>query len=335
MDSLQNIVNTVVHDAMLRIDVALLALSMVILLQIFSIIIGYFLKKTWPVYPVIEAIGRPVAIFLNDRLNRQNRSDYALAIRGIFATVLIIVIICLLAVGIESLTFMAGIGVWADVVLLGMTLSPLAAIRLAYQLSSDKPFEGTYLQAAYALNQNIVHVDIHGYRRLSVRLMALALGEWCITPLFFYLIGGILAAYAYIALSLFCRVAGNARVSRPFMAFVLPIWHGATLLPGIICIVQITVASIFSAGGNFMHSFRALRYVSRGQGIEAAYAYAQNVVLGGAEHDRLGDGIRRPWIGSASATAQLSHQDVLRGCILHGIAVFLSIVGLLAAYLYL
>lgn len=335
MNQLQIMLTDIGRGIVSRTDEALYAVIGIILLQIVFIAAGHIFKKTLPAYSLAEGICRPVAVFLNDKLNRQNRSDFALIIRGIIVAFLTAVIIFTLGIGVEHLSVWAGIGAWMDPVLLMVILSPLAAVRLAYQLSFDKPAEGVYLQAARALNQNIIHADIYGHRRSAFRLMTLALGEWCLAPLFFYLIGGIPVAYMYVALSLFCRVTGNARASRSFLSVMLPIWYVATLVPTMIGILKVAVASVFAVGGHPLRTLKAMRYIYGGQGIEAAYAYSQNIVLGGAEQDRSGDGIKRPWIGPEHATAKLSHQDVLRGCVLHGVAVFLVVVGLLAAHLYL
>lgn len=313
MDFVQNFLHIIATGILSRTDDALYALVAVILLQILLIIVGRFLNKILPAFPVLEMICRPAAVFLNDKLNRQNRGYYTLIIRGIIVALLTAAIIFALGIGVEHLSVMAGIGAWMDPVLLVIILSPLTAIRLAYQISFDKPSDGVYLQASHALNQNIIHADIYGHRRSAFRLLTLALGEWCIAPLFFYLIGGIPVAYMYVALSLFCRVTGNAPASRSFLSLMLPIWYVAALLPVMIGIIKIAVASVFAVGGNPVRTFKALRYAYGGQGIEAAYAYSQNVVLGGAEQDRSGDGIKRPWIGPEHATAKLSHQDVVRG----------------------
>lgn len=331
MDLLRNILNGVLA----RTDDALYAIIGIVILQIAMMGLYYLLKRPYPAMPYIERICRPFAVFLNDKLNRDNRSDYALIIRGLIVVFLMAVAIFVLGIGLEYLSVMAGIGAWMDPVLLVFILSPVAAIRLGYQLSFEKPSEGIYLQASRALNQNIIHADIYGHRRSAFRLMALGLGEWCVAPLFFYLLGGVPLAYVYVALSLFCRVTGHGKASRSFLSVILPIWHIAAIIPNLIAVIKMAVASLFAVGGRPFATPKALQYIYSDQCIEAAYAYSQNVVLGGAEQDRSGDGVKRPWIGPERATAKLSHQDVLRGCVLHGITVFLIAVGLFAMHAYL
>lgn len=313
-----------------RTDDALYALAGAIILQLVLLLVYALAKRPVMAMPALEMVCRPVAVFLNDKLNRGHRSDFSLIIRGLIVAFLLAGVIFALGIGVEYLSVIAGIGAWMDIVLLLLILSPVAALRPAYQLSFDKPHEGVYLRAAYALNRNLIHADIYGHRRSGYRLLALALGEWCLAPLFFYLAGGIPGAYVYVALSLFCRVAGHADTSRPFLSFLDPIWRIAGIVPSAAAIVTVALAALFAPGGRPLQVLKAFRYLLGDQAAEAAYAYAQNIVLGGAEQDRSGEGVRRPWIGRDNATAKLSHQDVIRGGILHCIALFLTIVGLFA-----
>ena len=110
MDILQNFLNDILRGVLSRTDDALYALGAIILLQAAMIVAGHVLKRPVPVYSVVENLCRPAAVFLNDKLNRQNRSDYALIIRGIIVAFLTAAIIFALGIGVEHLSVMAGIG---------------------------------------------------------------------------------------------------------------------------------------------------------------------------------------------------------------------------------
>jgi len=317
-----------------RIDDALFALSVIVVLQCIMVAYSHFAKYPFSAIPLLEKILRPVAVFLIDKLNRQNRSDVSLVIRGLIVFSILGGVSIGVGIGVEYILYTVGYGVVMDIILLAFLLSPIYPAYIGFKASKKNPPKKTFYFLSQALNQNITATDDAGQRRNAYRLMALCLSEWLIVPMALYLLGGMGAAYMYAALSIFVRVTGHGKTAPLFMSVFGMVW---TLLNNVVSIFNVALvflSSIFSAGGRPLAVLKAFSYTAKGMGTIAAYAYAQCVVLGGAFQDRQGFGVKQKWLGRDKSSAQLTHQDVIRGCFMHFIAVFLVWAMLFAAQVY-
>lgn len=322
-----------------RIEIAFYALIMMIIVQIMIIGISVLLKKTCPATPLLEILMRPFIITLVDKLNREGRTKFALMMRGAIVFFVVFAILCGAAIAIEQLAMMAWGTLLIEWASFGMViplipwlfiLSPITVLYVVHSASVEKPRQGAYLRLAQSLNQNLLPADNHGLRRAGCKAMAVTLIEWVIAPLLFYIVFGMIGAYLYVSLSLLVRIAGAH--NNAFLSIFGLLYKIMTVISSLLGTIIIFTSSFFSAGGKPLKVFKAFRYPSLM--VEAAFAYAQNITLGGAYQDRVGTHVKSIWVGADGATAKLDHRDVLRVIIQYGITLFLVIILLMALVIY-
>lgn len=313
-----------------RIENALSALGLAIVFQIILIILSVIAKKPLFALPLFEQCARPFLTSLNDKLNREGRSDFALAIRGFIAFTIVFLMMCGVSYGINFIMPYIGYHQYSHVVLLFLVLSPILVARTAYAVSVEKPMDGAYLQLSQTLNQNLIPADKHGLRRAACKSVTLSLIEFVIAPLLFYMVGGIIGAYFYVSLSLFIRLSGQNK--RAFTSVFNFLYLFAKLISSIFGVFVIFVSSLLSAGGRPLRVVQSFKKPTNM--MEGAMAYAQNITLGGSFQNRVGETIKVDWLGPDSATAKLTHKDVLRVVIQYIISIFLVVVVLYGLLIY-
>jgi cobalamin biosynthesis protein CobD/CbiB len=236
----------------------------------------------------------------------------------------------LIGIAIEQLLAFMGYMAWIDVFLLALILSPIACIFTCLGVSNDKKIENSYRNLARATNQNLIMSDDHGARRACAVCLSISMVEWLIAPIIFYLIGGVPFVYLYVALSMFIRISASGRA--PFTS-LFGFFHSVLKgIAGFISGLFITLAAIFTAGGRPLKFFKSLG-VGDNKAL-AAFAYTQNLTLGGSYQNRHGEGIKAKWIGPSNATAKITHKDIIRLCMQYAIALFLFCVLMFAGYAF-
>lgn len=311
----------------IRANDALTALAIMICVHCLVMAASIYLKKHILIMPIIEHTLRPIIITLIDRLNRRDRTDFALIIRGAIIFFCILIVLTITGIVVENALAMLGFGAKIDVVLLCLVIAPLAVLQSALSISKDKPHHGAYQAIARALNQNLIPADKHGLRRASVAAMIVALAEWVAAPIIFYLIGGIPLCYLYVSLSLFVRI--TASDSGAFVSIFGLIYRFLSLVTGGFLSIIIILSACFTTGGRPMQAVKGGLFSAT-----AAMAFAQNITIGGAHQNRYGEAISAPWIGPKKATAKVTHKDVLRVTIHYGIALFFILVILFIIYAF-
>jgi cobalamin biosynthesis protein CobD/CbiB len=313
-----------------RIDVALLALIFMVLLHGGLTLFAIFAKRVLLPVPILEGIIRSIAIKMIDRLNKPSRTEFALIIRGAIVFFILFALSVSLIYAIEKTLFWIGYGQYGDFILLAMILSPVAILWPAFGISSDIVRQGHYQAIAQGLNINLVLSDKYGLRRASARSVALGLCDWVVIPIIFYILGGIYYAYLFFVISLMIRVVGSE--TSPFIAVFGLFYRATKIIMTPILFFIIFIASFFAPGSKPLKTFGALQYPM--QIVEAAFAFAQSIALGGAFQNRTGQAMTSPWVGPQGATAKLEHRDVIRVLIHYGLCIFLIAVLLLALTIY-
>ena len=311
-----------------RCNDALFALITIIGIQALMIILMVATKKTMPARPVLEVLFRPFIIKIIDKLNRAGRSDFALIIRGSIVFFLILLCVSVIGIAVETIMAYSGYGLYMDVVLMAMIISPLAIIYPVYSVSSEKPADGAFRAVTQTLNQNLIKSDKHALRRAGIKALSISILDWMVAPILFYILFCVPVAYLYISLSLFVRISG--RQNGTFLSMYGVVYRVMKSIASVFAVITIGLAAIFSAGGKPFKIINIAKF--KGHVVEAAFAVTQNITLGGAYQNRYGDAIKSPWIGLDGSTAKLSHKDVLRVIIHYSITLFLFSVALFAIY---
>lgn len=313
-----------------RSDDAFMALFIVITVQTIFVFLSRFIQKGVNPMPIAEMALRPIVIFLCDKLNREGRSDFALVIRGIFVFTVIFGLLTLGGIAIEQILVMFGFGIFIDIILLMLLISSVAMVPSAYAVSRVKPTKGQYRHIAQSLNINMIPADEYGLRRLAVKALCLSLTEWMLAPILFFLIGGIPMACVYFSLSLFIRI--NAEPRATFVSLFVYLYRGLRLFADFIASMFFMLASLFTAGGKPLQFFNGV--TRHGVGALTAFAYTQNLTLGGSSQNRHGHKLNEEWIGPDGSTAKITQKDVLRVIIHYCITIFLILVSLFTLYVF-
>jgi len=321
---------TYFETIMVRVDVALMALILIVLLSGGLTIFAIIAKRVFLPAPIWEGIVRPITVKMIDRLNRSSRTDFALIIRGAIVFFILFALSAFLIYGVEKAMMWIGYGAYSDLILIAFILSPVAILWPAYGVSSENVQRGHYQAIAQGLNVNLVLSDKHSLRRASARSVAVALCDWVAAPMLIFIIGGVYYAYLFFVISLMVRVSGAD--TSPFVmvfGFLYRLFK-IVMLPLLFTIIF--AASFFAPGSKPLRTFGALKYPMHI--AEATFAFSQTIVLGGAFQNRVGHAVNTPWVGPEGATAKLEHKDVIRVLIHYGICLFLLVVSLFALTVY-
>ncbi|MDD3021538.1 MAG: cobalamin biosynthesis protein [Alphaproteobacteria bacterium] len=323
-----------------RLNSILVALLMVSLL-------GMMIGPAWGnTNPLLWGLLDKVCGGLVTKTYNRDRTLKSLHFRGAILLALYLLItgiVAAIALLIERRFSLSG---FMDPLLLSFTLSGgatwSALIKLHHALRGKNGLsKGSYYQVAVSTRTNLNSTDDHGIIRVGIGLVACNFDKGLIAPLFWYLIGGLPAAYIY------CGIAA-ARWSLSKDGFSKGIGTLALKLEKFFGVVPQIVASFFIALGALATPnagmFRTLKGLLRGKGHSpyaegglamTAMAYAMGISLGGPVEDIGGSVLKRAWVGSSSSTARVERRH-LRQAIYLGIMSFvwvsLVIILSMAAY---
>jgi len=312
-------------DAMMvRAGDALTALVVMIMMQVILIGVAKGTRRAIPPMPILEIILRPFAVKLCDRLNRSDRTDFALMVRGMIVFFFLFAAVVAVFLGIDYVVhyFQSGLSFLP----LLLILSPVLSLPVVLNVSKGHGFRGL----ATGLNQNLIPTDDYGMRREGAKLLSLSLTDWFIFPLIIFIVLGAPFLWVFVALSLFIRVSSTP--SSPFLLLFEKIYAGVTIILNSVIFPILFLAAVFAAGGHPLKLIRALTYPRNM--VLAGFAYGQDMVLGGSYQTRLGQAVKAPWIGEEGATAKLDHKAVLRLVIMHAVMVFLIMISFFIMVMY-
>ncbi|MEK7801985.1 MAG: cobalamin biosynthesis protein [Pseudomonadota bacterium] len=308
-----------------RIEISIFAILMVVLVGMISgpsggnanpflwfildKICGGLIKKTYNVDRSVESLKFRGSILL----------IFYLVITGILAA---------LAVLVEMHFPLKG---FAAPILLALTLSGGATwsslIKLHQALSGkSSKSKGSYYQIAVSTRSNLNTTDDHGIIRIGIGFVATNLDKGFVAPLFWFLIGGLPAAYIYTGI-----VAARWSLSKD--GFAKGIGHLALnlesifgVIPQILTTILIAAAALLTPTAGMTRAVAGLfsktgtaNYAEGGFPL-TALAWALGLSLGGPVEDIHGSVLKRDWVGPATSTARLD-----KGHLRH--AIYLSIMA--------
>ena len=200
----------------------------------------------------------------------------------------------------------------------GATWSALIKLHRAIRAENQKSKanqnlpKGSYYDIAVSTRTNLNTTDTHGIIRGGIGFVSFSLDKGIIAPLFWFVIGGIPAAFIYSGIA-------AARWSLAKEGFAKGIGSLALTLEGILGFIPQLITTIILAFAALMTpSARLTRTVagifSKGTGRASygegglpltALAWGLGVSLGGPVEDRDGSVLKRAWVGSSKSTAKV------------------------------
>lgn len=330
------------HAQIMEVDRIPIALAAIFLVQIAGAITGPLAGN---IHPFLWKIYGGVLGPFGDKMNKAYRSDKDLMLRGFLVTMTALIWAFILGYGFEYLTHLIPLRNITEIVLLSLLLSVgtmwFALLRLYFALEKkDKLVDGAYYSIAQSCRANLNASDDFGITRLSIGLSVQTFDKGLVTPLFWYLIGGLPVAMIYGALAAMAWRFGRNGQGGGFSRVPIALEKLMGFVPSLFSATLITLASAFTPTAKVGHSLVAwfgmknrASYAQGGYPL-SALAWSLKLSLGGPYQDINGIPVKAPWVGPEGATAKNDHTHLRRALIISVIAHALFIVSLASAYLW-
>ena len=280
--------------------------------------------------------------WLGDRLDKKHRPKPDLAFRGF----LVMAISVSLFVGFggicDHLAITYGYYGLTQAVLVSLALSGggvyFALLRLYFALERREVVKGAYYAVARTNRINLNTTDDYGITRVGMAMAIRTFDKGQVAPVFWYLIGGFPALFAYSAVSGLAWRFGKDGFSKGFGDVPLAIEKIMGIVPSLLTTLLICMASIVTPTANIMRSItswwgKGAAYAQGGHPL-TALAWTLNVTIGGPVKDLSGATIKSDWVGPKGATAKIDHGHLRRALYINLMAQLLFLATLLGAYLW-
>lgn len=317
-------------------------LMLAILAMFFSLVAGLLLPlrraRGLPVFWILihGLLGRAVG-----RLYRTQRSAQSLRLRGLILTLFAIFIS--LGIGFLARAFAYHFPLYriSEIILLCLILVPGLAWRNIWHLYTTLhkvgAGKGHYYAIARSTHVDLSQMDDYGISRVAIAFAARIFDKGLMAPLFWYVIGGLPAAFLYAGLAALVWISGKDGHSKGFGTYPLIAEKIAGFIPGLLSGVIIALAGILTPGAKMSRAFGGVvkpgsgaPYAEGGMAVNAL-AYALSLTLGGPVTDLAGNAIPRRWIGPDNATARVHHTHIKRVLYLIGMAYVVTLIFLLGS----
>ena len=313
--------------------------AVVLLFFVFHLLAGAVLPYRNGYRPLLPLIMEKSARAYEYRLNRSDRGDSALVMRGVVVAVLLAIVAAIIGAVAWRLT-RHEFGWTAGFVLLVFSASvmgPLKTLRRAGSLLDKKDTNGAADALQCYFDEDLSKADSHTLVRRGLEFSGYALDRYFIGPVFYYLVGGVFALTFYAA---FLALFDAFGFTRHFGRTARQLEAVLDFIPARLSAIVIAFAALFVSRSNPVKSLRlsltqSSRFSPRNQGwLVAAVAGALGVTLGGPVRHRNDTVTENDWIGAAGTTARLGTSDLKRGTMLMFTA-FLCIIVLVSAVVIL
>jgi adenosylcobinamide-phosphate synthase len=280
-----------------------------------------------------------------DKLDRPNRARTDLFFRGFLVSAAVVFITILAAKYIkESIVTTPYYGI-PEILALSLLLTSGAVwrsiLKLYFALEGKNSTPGAYFAISRSTRSNLSIADDFTITRAAMGFLARGFDKGLISPIFWYLIGGLPAAMIYASLACLSWRFGKSGFSRGFGAFPQAVERILGFIPGLITGLFIALAAAFTPTAGLTRGFMAfLGFKGRAPYEQGGYplsvmAWALNISLGGAVQDLQGSAIKGIWVGPDKATAQNDHQHLRRALYINVTAHILFAVTLCGTYWWL
>ncbi len=321
-----------------RLPIAIAALLIVTLL---GMIVGPFRGNANPFY-----WGLVNTIFgkLGSRMNKVGRPKGDLIFRGFILSAFVLLLSFLLG---RLLQIAAGTySTWSLIEILALCAclssgAVWAAIgRLYRALHEKKVIAGAYYAIARSSYTDLSKNDDYTITRVGMGLALRAFDKAMVAPILWFLIGGLPLLFLYSSLASMAWRFGKDGHFGGFGDAILALEKLMGWVPNLLSGVLIALAGILTPTAGMTRAFIALfkskgtaKYAEGGLAVTAA-AFALAVSLGGPTKDLEGVAIKRGWVGSPKATAQLQAKHLHRVMYLCFMAHLLLLASLCAAMIF-
>lgn len=318
-----------------------LAISAIVLAAILGVITGPLAGNANPLLWLFydKTLGG-----FGDRLDRLHRTTADLALRGFAITSIGLAAGLLIGKFYVALVWEKPVSGLTEIILLSTLITSgsiwYALLRLYFALEKKQALQGAYLAISRSTRINLSATDDFGITRVGMGFAARAFDKGLVSPVFWYLVGGLPLAVIYSALAALAWRFGKDGFSKGFGAVPLALEKLMGYVPSLFAATLMTLATIVTptaaihkgVAAWFGHKNRA-PYEQGGYPL-SALAWSLNVSLGGASQDLGGSALHGVWVGSEGATAKNDHKHLRRAIYINFAATILLMASLCGAYLW-
>ena len=253
---------------------------------------------------------------LGARLDKKNRKEGDLILRGFIVVVFMLLFTGALGVYAESYMPVLPQSRLIEILLLSLCMSSGAVwinIVHIYRLSQNKKAasQGQYLILARTSRIDLSTRDKYTITRTGAEVLVRMFDKAAVTPALWYALGGLPAVFIYSALAAYSwknSYDGNGKGTgligqalEKLMGFVMSVFSASLLA---MTTILVPASGPFSGLKPLMKAARGLPYEQGGQPL-SVLAYALKITLGGAVKHVNGRSMKRDWTGPKDATAKL------------------------------
>jgi adenosylcobinamide-phosphate synthase len=275
------------------------------------ILVGALALELWlaAMPPVVRGLRHPLhaidraALWLDRRLNRENRSERARRERGLVAVVLVTGAAAALGALVGAFLALPRFG-WAAALVIVAALvdqrrSYEASARVADALDLEGLAAGQLAVLPFA-RRNPSSLDLHGVVRAAIEELAERFAAGLVAPAFWYALFGLGGLFFYVALAHVARrIAGPEERQRAFGWAAARLLAVALAAPAALAALLVAATSLASGGGlGAWQGLRRVRGAAPALWSAASFAGGLGLALAGP-----GSGRGDRWIGEGRARA--------------------------------
>ena len=332
------------HESLFDIERIPFAALALIATMIVGAVTGPFMARAVPLMWVAQDLifGR-----IGARLDRTRRKQADLMFRGFLFMVFVL---ALMLIGIKGAGALQSavpyIGAWyVEVLALCGLLSCGALWSAALALfktldQKEKPSKGAYFTLSRTTLRDLNSTDDFGLTRLSLATIVRQLDKGAVSPVLWYVIGGLPLALITSTLSFMAWRFGKDGFGKGFGVIMLALDKLVGFVPTLLSGVLLSVASLVTPKGNIIRAIqgwsegkRKAAYEEGGQPV-TILAFALNISIGGPVRDLYGSSLQNSWAGPEKASAKTTPDHLRRGLYMVVVAHIYLLAMLGGAYIW-
>jgi adenosylcobinamide-phosphate synthase len=279
---------------------------------------------------------------LGDRLDKVQRPRGDLVFRGFLLSALVMFCAIFLGKILTHIVWQQHFNGLTEILLVTLFISAgsiwFALLRLYFAMEKQEIGKGAYFAISRSARTNLTANDDFGITRTAMNFSARSFDKALVSPIFWYLIGGLPLLILYSALAGLAWRFGKSGFSKGFGSVPLVLERLLGFVPSAFAALLITLASFFTPTAGLGKAISAWAGIKNRSPYEqgglplSALAWGLNVSLGGASQDINGSAVKAAWTGPEGATAQLDHHHLRRALYINVIAHILFLATLSGAY---
>jgi cobalamin biosynthesis protein CobD/CbiB len=263
-----------------------------------------------------------------DKLNRKERSPFALSVRGM----IVLLVFSLIFISLQQ--YIRMYGVLTFITMLIIMMSPFATIKLALSFARQKKVSDKILyNLSNSTYVNLIHHDEYGLNRHVINAITLAFVQYLIAPFIVFCIFAYYGLFIYYISLAIMNLAGRSGYGGYFATIPKAILYPVFFISQYLAAFILYLASLFAGKKSTLSNFGNILklnkvkkvHVFEGGAAMKMMALALDSTLGGPYQDKSGNSVSRAWVGAEGTSSQVKKSDVFRAIYLTFVAILLVI----------